>query len=200
LPLLPTINEGPAFENMLQCGRCVAKPPPFTRSLSVFVYDDKSRSFIFRLKHGKDLSLVPLLARWLYVRGRLIWSGCDVIVPVPLHWTRMAWRSFNQSALLTRGLSRLTGLPHNPSLLKRVKRTPPQGHLTVHQRADNVRHAFRVNQKHLESLQGARVVLVDDVYTTGATLTACARTLLRAGAQSVSVLTLARVAHNPFDA
>jgi ComF family protein len=115
------------------------------------------------------------------------------LVPVPLHWTRLAWRSFNQSAVLCHHLAPLTGVPTAPLILQRTRPTVSQGHLTPTQRTANVRGAFKISDRKRHLVQGARVVLVDDVYTTGATVRACAQTLLRGGAAWVSVLTLARV-------
>lgn len=173
------------------CGGCIAQPPSFDRALGVCAYDAPFRKLFFRFKHGKDLTLAPLFAQWLYGRGAPLWGEADVLIPVPLHWRRLAWRSFNQAAVLCHALAPLTGVKVVTSCLKRLKATKSQGHLTHAQRMANVSGVFGVpDARHI---QGARVVLVDDVYTTGATVMACAKTLRRAGAHSICVLTLGRV-------
>lgn len=175
------------------CGKCLATPPLFQKGLSVFIYDTVSKNLILKFKHGKDLSLLPLLSEWLFQRGKPFFEAADLILPVPLHWTRLWMRRFNQAALLAKNLSQKTGIPYTPTLLKRTRRTPSQGHLNVKQRIANVARAFKVDSREQLLLKGARIILVDDVYTTGATLEACAKVLLAQGARCVMVLTLARV-------
>lgn len=177
------------------CGKCLATPPAFQKSLSVFAYDAYSKNLILNLKHRRDLSLLPLFTEWLFQWGTPFFKEADVILPVPLHWTRLWTRRFNQAALLAQALSRKTRIPYVPTLLKRTRRTPPQGYLSRKERRQNVAHAFKVNPRKRFLLKAARVILIDDVYTTGATLEACARVLLAQGAQCVMVLTLARVVH-----
>jgi ComF family protein len=177
----------------LLCGGCIAQKPPFQVALSVFAYDDVSRPLITRFKHGGDLTLVPLFSRWLGAKGSKVRSEVDVVVPVPLHWTRLVKRRFNQSALLAQAFARKEGLFYDPLVLKRTRRTPSQGHLRAAQRILNVKGAFTVPPAKKPLIEGVGVLLVDDVYTTGATLTACAQALLQSGAREVSVLTLARV-------
>ena len=116
-----------------------------------------------------------------------------MIVPVPLHWTRLFARRYNQAAVLALGLGRRNGLKVASDLLTRSRRTPSQGGLARAARQANVRGAFQIPPHHTATVRGAHVVLVDDVLTTGATVQACARTLYRAGAASVDVLCLARV-------
>ena len=125
-------------------------------------------------------------------------TDADALVPVPLHWTRLLARRFNQAAELTRHLSDLTGIANEPLLLKRVRRTRHQVGLTRAQRLDNVTGAFRVAEDREGWIRGKRLVLVDDVLTTGATLEACCRVLRRAGAARIDVLTAARVVEGPF--
>lgn len=177
------------------CGKCLAAPPPFQKSLSVFVYNETSKPLILKFKHGRDLSLLPLFSEWLFQRGKPFFSEANFILPVPLHWTRLWKRRFNQAALLAKALSQKTGVPYAPTFLRRTRRTPSQGHLMRKQRERNVAHAFKVNPRKRTFLKETRVILVDDVYTTGATLEACARVLLAQGVRCVMVLTLARVVH-----
>lgn len=174
------------------CPTCLEHPPLYQRARSVFVYDQGSRSLILRLKHGDRSDLAPLLARWLARCGRDVLEDSDLIVPVPLHWRRLFLRRYNQAALLAR---RLGPGAYLPDLLYRTRWTRSQGEFDHHQgartqRLANVRQAFAVRKP--QRLAGRRVLLVDDVLTTGATVEECTRCLLDAGAQAVSVLTVAR--------
>jgi len=129
--------------------------------------------------------------------GHDVLDGADALVPVPLHWTRLFRRRFNQSAELARHLSARTGIATEPMLLKRVRRTAHQVGLTRARRIENVTGAFRVAEEQGARVRGLNLVLVDDVLTTGATLEACARVLRRAGAARIDVLTAARVVDGP---
>ena len=126
--------------------------------------------------------------------GRDVLDGADVLVPVPLHPSRLIRRRYNQAALLARALGRITPARFDPDILARKRRTQSQGRFNARARVENVRAAFSVRERAKARLQGAHVVLIDDVLTTGATLNACATTLKRAGAARVDGLTLARVA------
>lgn len=182
-----------AVPDLTLCGPCVRERPPYRRARSALLYDDASRDFILRFKHADKTDTVGLLAKWLQMAGGDVLSDADVLVPVPLHWTRLLARRYNQAALLAHAVGRASGVAVAVDALKRRKRTPSQGGLGLKARARNVRGAFEVPPKRLRSVRGKRVVLVDDVYTTGATVRAAAKVLTRAGAASVDVLTLARV-------
>jgi len=175
------------------CGACMRDRPPFARARAALLYDDASKAFILRLKHADRTDTVHLLAKWLVQAGAEILGGADVLVPVPLHWTRLFSRRFNQAALLAQALGRLSGKAVMVDALVRHKKTPSQGRLGVKARARNVQGAFRMATARNPQIRGKRVVLVDDVYTTGATVRAAAKALLRGGAASVDVVTLARV-------
>lgn len=176
------------------CGACLAGPPAFDRARSAMRYDDKSRDLILALKRADRLDLVPAFAKWLARAGRDMLAEADIIVPVPLHRTRLWTRRFNQSAVLARELSRERGLSVDPFLLERVRATPSQGEMpSATARRRNVRGAFRVAPDRKDAAAGKTVLLIDDVFTTGATVGACARALKRAKAEKVMVLTLARV-------
>ena len=137
---------------------------------------------------------MPLFARWINTAARDALAGADVLMPVPLHWTRLAARRYNQAAVLAHALSKLTDLPVATDVLRRTRATVSQGEMpSARARAKNVVKAFAVAEKAKPALAAQKIVLVDDVLTTGATLSACTKTLLRAGAASVSVITLARV-------
>ena len=185
------------------CAACIRRPPVFERARSVLAYDDASRGLILGFKHADRTEAAPAFGRWLARAGADLIAEADIIAPVPLHWTRFWRRRYNQSTLLAQALARAARqgghqggrrLPVIPDLLTRRRRTPSQGGLGASARARNVRGAFRIKPAHQARLRGARVLLVDDVFTTGATVEACARVLLRAGAGAVDVLTLARVA------
>jgi ComF family protein len=175
------------------CGGCLANPPPWRRARSALAYDESSRPLVLGFKHGDRLHLTSLLAAWMRLAGAELLADAEVIVPVPLHRWRLIARRYNQAAVLAHAIGLSSGVPVADRALVRVKRTPSQGHLTKSQRARNVQGAFRVDDRRRSEIVDRRVLLVDDVLTSGATAGACARVLLRAGAASVDLLTLARV-------
>ncbi len=176
------------------CGPCHAKAPDFDRARALFRYDDASKALILRFKHGDRLDSAPAFARWLERTGRPLMAEADLIVPVPLHRGRLWKRRYNQAAILAKGLARLSSRPHDPLLLHRSRATPSQGEMpSAKARRRNVQRAFAVPVAKAARLNGQNILLVDDVFTTGATLNACARALKRAGAARVDALTLARV-------
>jgi len=183
----------------VQCASCMRQPPMFARARAVMAYDDASRHLILTFKHGDRTDAAPAYARWMARAGGDVLAQADLLVPVALHWSRLFSRRYNQAALLSREIARLHPVPSIPDLLIRTRRTPSQGRLGPSARQRNVGGAFKVRKKYASRLAGARVVLVDDVMTTGATANASARVLLRAGAATVDVLTLSRVAR-PFPA
>ena len=171
----------------------IADPPPFRRARSAAVYGDAARGLVQRLKYQDSPDLAAVLATAMHRAGRVLFADCAVIVPVPLHRWRLWGRRYNQSAMLAARLAQLSGLPHDPMILERVRPTPRQVGLSLSQRQDNVRGAFRVPEAMKARVSGRGVLLVDDVYTSGATAKAASRALLRAGATAVDVLTFARV-------
>ncbi|WPZ36093.1 ComF family protein [Thalassobaculum sp. OXR-137] len=178
------------------CGDCLARPPVFDRARAAVVYDDATRSLILAFKHADRLTLAPLFAAWMRGAGADLLEQADVIVPVPLHRWRLLSRRYNQAAVLAHALGRLSGVNVVDSLLLRTRQTPSQGRKSASQRTLNVRGAFALRNNcggMAEAIKGRRVVLVDDVFTTGATVSACTRVLRRSGARAVDVLTLARV-------
>ena len=154
-------------------------------------YDEISRVLIHALKYSDRLVLAPMLGRWMARAGRELLADADALVPVPLHWRRLWARRFNQSAALAKIVSRASGIAVADGALQRVKATAQQVGLTASERALNVQGAFAVPDR--SRIAGRRLILVDDVLTSGATIDACARALNRAGAGSVDVLVLARV-------
>jgi ComF family protein len=171
----------------------IASPPVYDRARAVARYSDTMRELIQSFKYRDRQEGLPLFARWLKRAGEELLSDADLLVPVPLYPSRLWWRRFNQSAMLATALGRLTGVPTECFLLKRVRRTASQVGLSVDQRRRNVAGAFRLDRAGAHRVKGKRVVLIDDVITTGATVEACARVLRRARAARVDVLALARV-------
>ncbi len=182
------------------CAGCHAHPPTFDRARAVMRYDEASKGPILALKRADRLDIAPAFARWLARSGAELIEEAELIVPVPLHPVRLWRRRFNQSALLATGLSRLTGIAADPLVLLRTRATKSQGAMpSAKARRRNVRGAFRVAGHRTEAVKGRTILLVDDVYTTGATLDACAKALKRAGAERVLALTLARVVRPPVE-
>ncbi|CCG42545.1 ComF family protein [Magnetospirillum molischianum] len=175
------------------CGECLKSPPRFGRARAVLRYDDETRPLILRFKHGDRLEGAPAFARWLARAGAELLDNADLLVPVPLHRWRLAMRRYNQAAVLAQALTPLVGVETVPDLLVRRRRTVSQGHLGPDARRRNVTGAFLLPPRSLPRTEGRRIVLIDDVMTTGATVNECARVLLRGGAASVDVLTLGRV-------
>ncbi len=174
------------------CGRCIKRRPPFKRARSWGIYDkalrDAVREFKFHARHGLCRPLADLLGE-VYDRD-MADRGFNLVIPVPLHKRRLRERGFDQATLLARSLSKRNGLELSLYNLRRRRFTMPQYGLTLRAREANVRGAFDLKKP--EQIKGRDVLLVDDVYTTGATVKECARVLRRAGAKEVGVITLAR--------
>jgi ComF family protein len=170
----------------------IAAPPVYDRARAVARYSQTMRDLIQGFKYRDRQEGLALFSRWLAHAGAELLSDADLIVPVPLYRSRLWWRRFNQSALLAQGVARLTGVPADCFLLKRVRRTASQVGLSAEQRKRNVAGAFRIEPSRKGAVKGKKVVVIDDVITTGATAEACARVLQRAGAARVDILALAR--------
>jgi ComF family protein len=182
-------DGGPGLLSM----EAIADPPAYDRARAAVRYDDIAKKLVHSLKYGDRLDLAPMMGRWMATAGRNLVAEADAIVPVPLHWRRQWARRFNQSALLGEIIAKASGRPVMYGALKRVKATPHQVGLDKSGRAQNVQGAFRVPPGGKAEVAGRRLVLVDDVLTSGATVDACARALLRGGAGAVDVLVFARV-------
>jgi ComF family protein len=181
------------FDDGTVSAAALADPPAYGRARAVAAFGDVARDLIHALKYGDRLDIAPPLARMMARAGADILEGAGALVPVPLHGLRLWRRRFNQSALLARGVGAASGVPVRTDWLVRQKATLPQVGLDRTARAANVAGAFAVPQVARAELRGRRVVLVDDVLTTGATLDACVKALTRAGASEVDVLVFARV-------
>jgi ComF family protein len=184
-----TYDPGPGLLSM----EAIADPPAYDRARAALRYDDVARALVLTFKYGDRLDLAPMMGRWMARAGRELLADADALIPVPLHWRRLWARRFNQSAALARAVSALSGVPVDDGALKRVRATPQQVGLSKSERAGNVQGAFRVPAEQKPQVAGRRVVLIDDVLTSGATVDTCARALLRAGAAHVDVLVFARV-------
>ena len=172
------------------CAMCLARPPRIARTRAAVVYGELSRGLAIGLKYGRKVAAAKTMARYMLplVRG----AGADrLLVPVPLHRTRLWARGFNQSALVAHELSKRLKIASNPFALKRIRRTPPLKGMSPLQRRKAVAGAFRVPDT--SAVAGRTVILVDDVLTTGSTAEACARVLKRAGAARVELISWARV-------
>ena len=175
------------------CGACLRRRPVFDRARAVFRYDDRSRRLVLAFKHADRTHAAPAYGAWLARAGAALLADADLIVPVPLHWTRLAWRRYNQAALLAHAVAAASAIPCAPDLVLRNRRTKSQGVLGAAARRRNISRAFRVHPARAHLAAGKRIVLIDDVFTTGATTEECAAALRDAGAARVDVLTLARV-------
>lgn len=177
----------------LVCGACLQEPPAYGRARAAFLYAEGGRDLVLRYKRGDRTDLAPGLARLMATAGRDLLADCDMILPVPLHRGRLWRRRYNQSALLATLLGRLAARPVRLDLLERRRATPSLGHHGRLERRRILSGAIAVAVGRAGDVQGRRLLLVDDVLTSGATAAACCRVLLRAGAAGVDVLTLARV-------
>lgn len=179
--------------------QAIAEPPVFGRSRAVALHEGDAKGFVHRLKYADRLDLARPMGRMMAASGKEVIENATFLVPVPLHWTRRLWRRFNQSAVLAEEISRWSGVPVAGDVLVRRKRTSPQVGLTRAQRNANLQGAFAVRERGKLLISQKYLVLVDDVHTTGATLNACARVLLRAGAAGVDVVTFTKVADGLFN-
>lgn len=183
-------NAGPLAE----CAACGARKPAFDSARAALAYDDNARRLILDLKRGGRRDGLPVFARWMIAAAGEPLTRADFLAPAPMHWTRLAVRSFNQAAWLTQALSKASGKPWKPGALTRVKRRKSQAGLSASERRRNVGGVIKASGR----FEGKIIVVVDDVFTTGATLEACSRALRKAGAAEVHAVTLARVVR-PID-
>ncbi|GGH32687.1 amidophosphoribosyltransferase [Alsobacter metallidurans] len=183
------VDMGPGAISLAAAG----DPPVFARARAAMRHDAVGRELAHRLKYGDRMDLAPMMGRWMARAGRELLADGPVIAPVPLHWTRLWRRRMNQAGALAAAVAQESGAELAPDALERRRRTRSQVGLTRNERAENLQGAFAVTEAGKLAIKGRRVLLVDDVYTTGSTANAASRALLRGGAEAVDVLTFARV-------
>src|ERR1700761_7442114 len=186
-------DPGPDMLSM----EAIANPPAYARARAAVRYDDVARTLVHALKYQDRTDLAPAMGRWMTRAGRELLDGADMLIPVPLHWRRGWHRRYNQSGALARIIARHSGVMLRGDILQRARATEQQVGLSRPQRASNVQGAFKVSADRQSEISGRRVILIDDVLTSGATLDACSRALLRAKAAQVDVLVFARVVDTP---
>ena len=176
----------------LICPNCLKKKPKARLQRSAVLYNDFAQDLILAFKFGDRTDLKTLFAKWMFLAARdSLKQGIDVIIPVPLSYRRLVVRRYNQAAVLAKEVAKLTQTPIDAMNLIKIRHTKPQSRLQKSARVKNIKNAYRV--KCPERIRGKRVLLIDDVMTTGATLNECVKLLLKNGALSVDTLTLARV-------
>ena len=176
-----------------RCAACLAQPRAFGRARAACLYDDASRDLILQFKHADRVDLAQLFSGWIARAAPDLLAQADAIVPTPLHRWRLLRRRYNQAAEIARPLARRAGLAYLPDVLVRAKPTQSQGGKSAAGRRRNVAGAFMVTAAGRRRIEGRRILLIDDVLTTGATAEACARAMLKAGAACVDLAVVARV-------
>lgn len=180
----------PLISKNVPCPACHNRVFDFDQGRSAFLYTEETKDLLLKFKHGDALFFAPTFIKWLKRCGSDLTSSADIIVPVPLHYVRLWKRGYNQSAILAKGLSKKKVIL---DLLLRNKNTPTQENKTAEQRYINIMGAFSINPKHAHLVKNKNVLLIDDVLTSGATASFCAKELKKYGAKEVNLLTLARV-------
>jgi ComF family protein len=174
--------------------KAMADPPAYSRARAVVRFEDgPARQLVHRLKYGDQMNIAKPMGLWMARSGAEIIDDADLLIPIPLHRSRLAYRRFNQAALLAQTISGHSDIPCELDALRRIKATPPQVGLSRDQRAKNVQGAFSLSPEGQLHILNKHIILVDDVLTSGATINAAARVLLRAGASQIDVLIFARV-------
>lgn len=182
------------------CDACMHHPPAWNRGAAAVLYEGVGRKLVLALKHGDRLDIAPLAASWMLRAGGDLVDEANLIAPAPMHWRRLARRRFNQAGELARALAKEVEAPHAfaPDLLRRTRATSTQDGKTRAERMENVSGVFSITPAWRASIPGAKILLVDDVMTTGATLSECAEICRAAGAAEVNVLVMARVARGDW--
>ena len=171
------------------CPSCLREKPYFDKAISVFEYNDASKKIVLQFKNFDATYMSKILASWMYRAAQAEFIKAEAIIPVPIHFWKRLKRKYNQSELLAQELSEMSKVSYKPNVLKKVKRTHSQEGLNKKQRLTNLSGSFGMK----ENLYEKHIILVDDVFTTGATANECAKILKKHGAQYVTVLTIARV-------
>ena len=180
------------FQKNSKCMDCARKKPSFDKAVSVFEYNEQSKNIVLRFKNADSTFLGKELALMMSRAGRSLIENSDIVVPVPISFPRRFKRRYNQTEILARYIGKSGKKDYEPRVLAKNKNIRPQEGLNHKQRQENVKNAFYVNEKFRSSIDHKKVLLIDDVLTTGATVNECAKVLKNAGAKKVFVLTLAR--------
>lgn len=181
--MLPT-----SYDSEMLCDFCFNQERPFDIGRSLFVYNNQSRKIIMRIKKEADENIARKCAGMLIKRYENVINRADLIIPVPSHFLRILKRGFNPATIIASYISKLSGIPMANNILKRIKRTEYQKNKTLVERTENVREAFKVTR---QTVSGKNILLIDDVITTGATISACSKTLKESGANTVIFTTIA---------
>ena len=179
--------------DIIRCEPCEAGAASWDRGRAAALYAGSARSLVLALKHGDRPDIAAALGGWMTRSARDLIAEADILVPIPLHWRRFLTRRYNQSAELSRAMAALSGVPHGPDILRRMRPTEMQRARSSSARHKNVAGAFAVPPHMRDTVNGARILLVDDVLTTGATLNAATSALRAAGAAQVSIAVFTRV-------
>ena len=189
---VPLPGEGDGAR--IECDDCLARPRPWDSGRAALLYRDQARKLVLALKHGDRTDIARPAAAWMARAAGRLAEGDPLVAPIPLHWSRLARRRYNQSALLSQHLARALGLDHCPDLFQRRIRTPSLDGRSAEERFSVLSGAIRAHPGRARHIAGRSVLLVDDVMTSGATLAATAEAAHAASAARVCVITLARVA------
>ncbi|KJV69290.1 ComF family protein [Candidatus Neoehrlichia procyonis] len=182
---------GTSLQNNIKvCTKCSLGKSYITNLESVFAYNQYSKNIILNFKFFDDLYHIKTYAKWMYTKGHYLFPETDIIVPIPLHKRKLLYRKYNQAALLANSISKLCKLPVELFALKRIYHTTPLYNLSINMRRQTIKKSFKINN--INAIQGKKILLVDDVVTTGITIQTCAKKLIESGAKEVKALTLSR--------
>lgn len=190
---VPTASE---TTERLTCEQCHRLPPPWDEGRAAVSYDGVGRQVVMAFKHADRLDMAMPLARWMTGAGSKMLDGDKLLVPIPMHRSKLLRRRYNQAAVLAHQISKRSGLSWCPDLLLRTRSTPELKGKTKEEREKIQSGSMRVNHRHMNLLENREIILIDDVMTTGATLSAATQTLRHVVTKKIGVLTLARVARN----
>lgn len=174
------------------CGACVATKPKYDRAIALLKYDHHSKKIIHKFKYQDQLHILNYLTNLMLNMGKELIEQSDIIIPVPMHKYKLLKRGYNQAALLAMNLAKITKLKYLPQALTKLENSTPQAGLKKEERAKNIKHSFELNEKFTADLKGKNILLIDDVITTGATISECTKILKKAKPSKVYVLAVAK--------